>query len=387
MPYGSSAPESLADFRLVEFAARRRPGFRNCVVPLRRVPALVRRFGAYGCYATFYLYDEEIRRHAREHAVAGRPSVAGYDGPVFAPVWPLDIDDPDLENAVNAVRETRRRLCEGWGIPEAAVRFYFSGKKGFHVTVDTRAFVAPHPSRVMPEVLHRLTRRLAGELSAPAGGSLDLSLRDRVRLLRLPNTRHEETGLFKIPLTASEVEGLGPAEIRLLAREVRPLEGVDPTGLVAQAEVARGQRPREIFEEAAARRFPLRAEPRSAGWQVADPAVLRCPARLALLGGVAPEGQRNNTAIRLISWFREAGLDREDAELRLSAWNAGNPTPLDENEVRHVVDSAYAHPEPYHYGCRDSVIEPHCPVDPAARGGCPYHRGGDGGSGDETSCP
>jgi len=376
MSSGSSDPEPLQSFQLVDFAARRRPGFRNCIVDVRRVPALVRHFGAYGCYATFYLYDEGIRRHVRERLAGGRASVAGYSGPVYAPVWPLDIDDPDLGRALEAARATRRHLVGSWEIPASAVRTYFSGKKGFHVTVDTRTFVAPAPSHFLPEVLHRLTRRLAEELGAPAGGALDLSLRDRVRLLRLPNTRHEGTGLFKVPLTAREFEELDPEGIRSLARAPRPLSGVDPTGLLAEGGMARERRPREIFEEAAVQGPPSRPRRAEGHAGAGTPEVLACPARRSLLAGPVPEGQRNNAAIRLASWLREAGLSPEETEARLLAWNAANPSPLDGEEVRHVVGSAYAHPEPYRFGCRDPLIEPRCPVAAAERGRCPYHRGG-----------
>jgi hypothetical protein len=373
--YLPARAELLRTFRLVDFAARRQPGFRNRLVPVEEVAGLVRLYGAYGCYATFYLYDDTIRVHAEWAGAPGKPSVAGYDGPVYAPVWPLDIDAPDLGEALAAARAVEERLGHAWGVPPEAVRRYFSGKKGFHVTVDTRVFLPPVPSRLAPELLHRLTRRLARELGFAPSGPLDLSLRDRVRLLRLPNTRHEESGLFKVPLSAEELGSLGPEALRASARAPRPLEGVDPSGLLFDAPIELVPRARAILEEVAApSRNPVPRERRPSSAPAAGaPEVLECQARQALLCAPAPTGQRNNTAIRLASWLREAGWAEDAVEARLAAWNGNNPVPLASEEVRHVVRSAFASPQPYRYGCRDPLIAPLCPRSHVQRARCPYH--------------
>ncbi|MDW7709145.1 MAG: primase C-terminal domain-containing protein [Deferrisomatales bacterium] len=372
---GPTRAEVLRTYCLVDFAARRQPGFRNHLVPVGRIAELTGRYGAYGCYATFYLYDEAVRAHARSRGTQGRPSVAGYGGPVYAPVWPLDIDAPDLEVALEAARAVEAHLEGAWGLPPEAMRLYFSGKKGFHVTVDTRLFRAPTPSRAAPELLHRLTRRLARELGVPGSGSLDLSLRDRVRLLRLPNTRHEESGLFKTPLAPDELRSLGVDGIRRLARTPRPLWRVDPSGLLFGGSAVVLPRARAVLEEVAAESGPSPPPPAKCLGGGARDEVLACPARRALLEAPAPAGQRNNTAIRLASWLREGGWGEETVAARMDEWNRANPAPLGEDEVRHVVRSAFAGRQPYRYGCRDALIEPHCPRDVRERGRCPYHQG------------
>ena len=285
------------------------------------------------------------------------------------------MDAADLEEALEWARALFGHLTGGWEIPEAAVRPYFSGKKGFHLTVDTRVFMAPAPSLVAPEVLHRLTVSLAQELGVGRPGPIDIALRDRVRLLRLPNTRHEASGLFKVPLRADELAGLSIAEIVGLAREPRPLAGVDPTGLLAEGDLPVSPRARERFDEAAERSdVAARRRRRPDPEESAQPGVLACPARRTLLARAAPAGRRNSTAIRLASWLREGGLGPDAVEAALLGWNARNAEPLDQEEMGHVLLSAFASPTAYRYGCRDPLIEPFCPPDPEAREGCPYHR-------------
>jgi len=354
----------------VDFGARQRPGFRNCVVPVDSVPALVERYGRFGCYSTFYLYDHTLAEYACAHRRGRRPSVAGYDGPVYAPVWALDVDAPDLDVALGATRAIVDRLTGEWGLQDVGLRVYFSGKKGFHVTVDTRAFLAPAPSLAVPVVLHRLTRRLGKELRFGPAGPLDFTLGDRMRLLRLPNTRHEATRLFKVPMSLQEIGSLEGAAVRGLARAPRPLQGVDPTGLLWEDASPPSARLRAIVEEVAATR-PGTSPPFPAGPRGAP--AMSCVARVALLQRSAPVGQRNNVAIRLASWFREGGLSQEEAQARLLRWNEGNEEPLAVEEVRHVMLSAYAHPDPYRYGCRDPLIAPLCPVERAHGELCPYH--------------
>ncbi len=367
---------AVEGFRYVEFAARRQPGFRNRVIPVDQVPRYVRRFGAFGCYSTFYLFDRGLLDHLREHRRGGRPSVAGYAGPVRAPFWPLDVDAADLGDALAAARAICSHLLDRWGVPQDAIHPYFSGQKGFHLLVDTRVFGLRGPSRFLPEVLHRLTVRLSREVGPPGGG-LDLALRDRVRLLRLPNTRHEATGRFKV---AVPLDVLMEASLDALldrARRPWPLERTDPTGLLPRYPLEPCPGAAAVWEEEAAGGAGRGRTSPGPGALGGRP-LLSCPARRRLLETPAPVGQRNNTAIRLASWLREAGWDAPAVEAQLQEWNRRNPEPLDEGEIHHVVTSAFSPPRPYRYGCRDPLIAPLCPLAPGQRARCPHREPGAG---------
>jgi DNA-binding PadR family transcriptional regulator len=67
-----------------------------------------------------------------------------------------------------------------------------------------------------------------------------------------------------------------------------------------------------------------------------------------LLAGTQ-EGERNNAAIQLATWYRVSGLDEETTEEKMQAWNEKNNPPLDYDELQTIIKSAYRQSEPYNY--------------------------------------
>ncbi len=69
----TEADHPMRKFRLVDFAAHFQKGFRNHVVSITEVPALVEAFEHYGCYATYFFYSDEVLTHTSSHAVDSYP--------------------------------------------------------------------------------------------------------------------------------------------------------------------------------------------------------------------------------------------------------------------------------------------------------------------------
>jgi len=67
-----------------------------------------------------------------------------------------------------------------------------------------------------------------------------------------------------------------------------------------------------------------------------------------LLDGV-DEGERDETAIRVATWYRGQGLTEEQAARTLKEWNRKNRPPLDEQQLLKCVKSAFKPKEPYAY--------------------------------------
>lgn len=352
-------------YRYVDFAARAQPGFRNHVVTVDQVPGLVERWGAGECYASIFRFSADILRYLASHRVDGRASIAGYDGPIWAPFLPLDIDAhppaSTLTNALQLARRIHALLIERWRVPPEALHPYFSGNKGFHILIDTRAAGRVAPAANLHRVFVRVRLDLLAELPAAARPLFDLVIGDKVRLLRLPNTRHAESGLFKIALTPQELHGLSGTQIRALAHAPRPLLRVAAGGLEPREPVA----PAPVLVEHFARaRRDLRREavhPHGTAAPPSHPEEPLCEARRAMWRADLAPGMRNNAAIRLASAFRLAGLDRAQTLQLLHGWAERQSQPLPEEEIGSVVQSAYARPYAYMYGCHDEVIRRFCP--------------------------
>jgi len=351
-------------YRFVDFAAAAQPGFRNHVVPVDDVPALVAQYGPDECYASIFCFSDEALLYLAEHRVDGRPSIAGYDGKVWAPFLALDIDaGPDnLHMALDITRHTYRLLTERWQVPSPALHVYFSGAKGFHFLVDARVFGRLTPSHDLPAIFSRLRLELLRALPDSARPLFDLSIGDKVRLLRLPNTRHRGSGLYKVALTADELHTATIDHIRAVAHTPRPSARVRAGGLLPVEAVGAATPAVEIVRRV--RRALRRGRGPHPYRMVAPPAQPEealCAARQAMWQSHISPGQRNNAAIRLASAFRLAGFTQEQTRLLLFEWNTRRQTGLPEHELRAVLHSAYARPYPYAYGCHDEVIRAFCP--------------------------
>lgn len=98
------------------------------------------------------------------------------------------------------------RLTNNWGIKRSDIACYFSGNKGYNVVLELK---------------QSLTPKQAGELAISKFGvnlpTLDASLYDAAQILRIPGTKHQVSGLYKIPLTTEQLFQLKTFNIKELA--------------------------------------------------------------------------------------------------------------------------------------------------------------------------
>ena len=352
-------------FHLVDFAAHYQKGFRNHVVSIAEVPKLVERFGRYGCYATYYLYSDEVLTYMSAHATGSTPTIAGYEGKVWASRFPIDLDHPDLQIALDAARFFVSLLLERWHADPDGLQIYFSGSKGFHLMLDTRLFGRVMPSKALPHLFAAMRSHLAQELPESHRTAVDLAIKDRVRLLRLPNTVHEKSGLYKVIIYPEELKELGPEQIRDLARKMRPLPLTDETGLLSRLPVQASPQARRLFQRVGRQvrritRKPFRyrfRRPEDLGG-----IVFRCAGVQKIWQSHVEPGYRNNCAIRLASELRLLGLTEAEVREKLFEWNEKNAIDLRPEEIQSVIRSAYHHRFPYRYSCRDEILRLFCPL-------------------------
>jgi hypothetical protein len=353
----------MGKFQWVDFAAHYQKGFRNHIVPIADVPGLTRSFNSYGCYATYFFFSDELLTYMS--AQNGVPTVSGYAGKVWAPYLPIDLDHPELTPALGAARQLSQFFFERWQIDPNALQIYFSGAKGFHLMLDCRLFGRIAPARSLPAIFDSLRRHWAQAIAEPLRETIDLSIKDRMRLLRLPNTIHEKSNLYKIILSAEELMSLNAEQIRALAQQPRSLEVTDATGFLARVAVKKNPAAEELFQRV--RRQFKKLTRKAFIYQFRRPGDLRhiefpCAGAQAIWGSHIESGYRNNCAIRLASELRLLGLNAEETYDKLAEWNERNAIELAADELRSVVRSAYQHRFPYRYSCRDDIFRRYCPL-------------------------
>ncbi|HEU4341074.1 MAG TPA: primase C-terminal domain-containing protein [Candidatus Binatia bacterium] len=355
----------MRKFNLVDFAAHYQKGFRNHIVSITEVPALVESFKNYGCYATYFFYSDEILTYLSAQAEVSAPTIAGYKGKVWAPYFPIDLDHPELTPALDAARYLTALLMERWRIDPTALQIYFSGSKGFHLLLDSHLFGKIAPSKSLPLMFDSLRRHLAHELPEELRETVDLAIKDRVRLLRLPNTQHEKSKLYKVLLSPDELDSLGPEEIRERARAVRPLTMTDETGFLPRVDVTENPHAAQLFGRI--RRQLKKMTRKPFRYRFHRPSDLRriefpCAGIQKIWESHVELGYRNNCAIRLASELRLLGLNEDEANEKIFEWNESNRIDLPSDELHSVVRSAYQHRFPYRYSCRDEILRRFCPL-------------------------
>jgi hypothetical protein len=355
----------MRKFQFVDFAAHYQKGFRNHVVPIADVPGLVQSFDHYGCYATYFFFSDELLTYVSAQSSLGSPTVAGYEGKVWAPYFPIDLDHPDVAPALAAARLLISFFLDHWRIDSQGLQIYFSGSKGFHLMLDTRLFGRIAPAKNLPVIFDSMRRHLAQELPEPLRDVVDLAIKDRVRLLRLPNTAHEKSRLYKVLIGVDELQNAGADEIRGRARQMRPLPLTDETGLISRVTVQQNpaasgllQRVSRQVKKITRKPFVYRFRPPSDLRRLEFP----CAGVQAIWENHIEPGQRNNCAIRLASELRLLGLDAIQAGDKLRQWNQRNDIELPVDEIDSVVRSAYQRRFPYNFSCRDAILRRFCPL-------------------------
>lgn len=316
------------EFRYIELAHKTDDGkFIRFTAGSRKEAAwFIRKYGPKAMFATAYIYKSKDK-----------------SGAMYAPYFYIDLDnsnltssDPDVaEAAWVEIRRDYLFVCNildaFYGIRKDYVLSYFSGKKGLTILVPTRIF-GLEPSENINEVFRLLAKEIASTAQSRKIVSIDTAIYDRSRLLRLPNTMHEATGLYKVRLYYDEIRNLSYREIIELAGQPRPNPLPDrvPVSPKAKAKVS------SMTIEQRDRRKEFKYE---------APCVKKALAEGAVLG------RRNNTAIALASYFYQCGMEYGEALQILLDWGRNKCSPpMNGDEIEATVRSAYRNQ--YAYGCR-----------------------------------
>lgn len=132
-------------------------------------------------------YDEEDYKKWKETG-----SLSGISGSTTNKIW-WDFDSEDLEKARLDTITLIEKLSKLLKTKDENVQIAFSGRKGFSVLLETTQDLSLEQSKAIAfELAHDLE-------------TFDTKIYDNQRIFRLPLTKNEKSGLYKIPLTYKEL--------------------------------------------------------------------------------------------------------------------------------------------------------------------------------------
>ena len=157
-------------------------------------------------YVSLYTYND---KHKKILETTG--TLSGVTDTVTNRLF-FDFDDKEnIENAKQDTIITANRLLEK-GIDENAIKVYFTGGKGFSIEVAIDEYI--NPAR-----FGAIVDSVSSDLP-----TFDTVVREANRIVRIPGTKHQSSGLYKIPLTPEELINLSVDEIKALAVKPRLIE-------------------------------------------------------------------------------------------------------------------------------------------------------------------
>lgn len=153
-------------------------------------------------YTSVYHYnDAHFKRFKETNSVEGIKDVT-TNKLIF------DLDSKENLNyaRVNAI-ELLARLRK-FNIDPDDVEIYFSGMKGFTLVVNLDRDITPQQAA-----------KIAIDKLGQGLDTLDTTVYNASRILRVPSTKHQESGLYKIRLSREELDNLSPEQIKEKAAE------------------------------------------------------------------------------------------------------------------------------------------------------------------------
>lgn len=240
-------------------------------------------------YESIFIYTDKEKEHLEQ-----KGSLAGISG--------LDIDrivfDFDSKDNVQLALDDARTLVSRLSfLPENAIQCYFSGGKGFHVQVNTN-------NLIKKEEFIKIVENYALDLS-----TFDQVIKDDQRVFRFPMSFNTKSGMYKIPMTVTELMTIDLVSIM----EVAKAPDIEDR-LVVLFGFAEIEMPQQFIDVMSKKEKTN--ELLEAVVVTSKPDMSRKPkhlteAKYALQEGFFEEGERNEACMILAATYRYLGYNKE----------------------------------------------------------------------------
>jgi hypothetical protein len=244
-------------------------------------------------------------------------------------------------------------LMGKYGMTEHDFSIAFSGCKGFHVFINRHVLdIQPHAQ--LPAIFKDMAKELIVECGLK---TLDLKIYISTALIRLLNSRHPVTGLYKIPLTYTELENLSIDKIKALATKKREI--------TVNLKHEKNDRAAEWFEQTKTK-YPKKLEKKRLEFTADDYQVGDVwPCVKGQLEAGARDGQRNAVSWQLETYFLKRGLSEQQCLEILKPWYEKCDQPpkakylMTWEDLEKTARATYA-AGGYGIGCGSEFAEDHC---------------------------
>lgn len=278
-------------------------------------------------YVSLYKYSEKHKKILEENG-----SLSGIRDTITNRLY-FDFDSKaDLDVAKQDAIETANRLITR-GLEEDNIACYFTGGKGFSIEVELNDYITPDKFKA-------IVNDIAGDLS-----TFDHVVADPNRIVRIDGTRHQNSGLYKIPLTPEELVSLKIDEIKLLAKNPRS------NRLLKVATLPKNMKDVETAKE---KSVPARELAKNLSLDISSIDMKTRPKGIGepqwlLMNGFfkTGEGERHYAMLCLAATYKNQGYNKDHTEALLKAVaitqskRTGEPE-FEEFHIKAKVDHVYS---------------------------------------------
>lgn len=157
----------------------------------------------YPAWISIFNFKESVKSYIKSNIVDGNYSISYYSEEVtFSYLW-VDIDVAgDLSAACDVAIDFMNKMFSKYGVSPTELKCFFSGSKGFHIGIPAKMFGAEGVAMDnIPSILRMclisITEAELNDKGVPKKHGIDFSKFQSTALLRMPNSKHDKSGLYK----------------------------------------------------------------------------------------------------------------------------------------------------------------------------------------------
>jgi archaellum biogenesis ATPase FlaH len=308
--------------------ARKHPGNRGEFIEKKDLIKAIAESSNEPLFRSYYSFDNNILEHVNQFN-----SIKGYNGVVYCDQIILDIDrgQDTIDHLVDRLRKFIDLLIGQYKFPEEYIQPYYSGS-GYHIRIpDVFGFI-PSPS------LPRIVKDTLVSYFPQAD-----PIYDYARLIRVPYTINEKTGLYKVPLTIDEIfdlSALGHQQIasKGVKRDIK-INNVEKAERLLDIKVNKPSSSTNIVNHYTNNDSNTNA-------------IATCVQKMYHEG--PQQGTRHDKLMAIGSVWMRQGIPEQATSDSLKAW-AHNE---DESEVSRVIHDVYENN--YRPSCNHPVLDKYC---------------------------